>query len=145
MFTIAAQRNLSRAEDYFDEHLSVNDYYTNEDLRPSQWIGQGAEQLGLRQGQSVTREAFRALCRNNHPETGQRLTQRQNEQGKRRIFYDFVCSPPNSVSILAVCLNDQRLVTAHEEAARAALRELERFACTRVRRSNKQEDRQTGN
>ncbi|MCI0534346.1 MAG: relaxase domain-containing protein [Verrucomicrobiales bacterium] len=145
MFTVVAQRSLSRAEDYFDEHLSVNDYYTKEALRPSQWIGQGVEQLGLQQGQVVTRGAFRALCENVRPQTGQRLTQRQNGQGNRRIFYDFVCSPPKSVSILAVCMNDQRLGTAHEEAAKVALRELETFASTRVRRSCRQEDRPTGN
>ena len=73
MFTVATQRDLSRAKEYFDEHLSVNDYYTAEDLRPSQWIGRGAEQLGLQQGQTVTREVFRALCDNLHPQTGQRL------------------------------------------------------------------------
>ena len=109
MFTVATQRDLKRAEEYFDEHLSVNDYCTAEELRPSQWIGSGAERWGLQQGQRVTREAFRALCENVHPETGTHPTQRQNEQGKRRIFYDFVCSPPKSVSILTVCLNDQRL------------------------------------
>jgi conjugative relaxase-like TrwC/TraI family protein len=145
MFTVAVQRDLSRAQEYFDEHLSVNEYYTAEDLRPTQWIGLGTQRLGLQAGQPVTRAAFRALCENAHPETGQRLTQRQNEKGKRRIFYDFVCSPPKSVSILAVCLNDQRLVTAHEEAAQVALRELENFASTRVRRSSPHQDRQTGN
>ena len=145
MFTVATQRVLKRAEEYFDEHLSVNDYYTAEELRPSQWIGRGTEQLGLQQGRQVTREAFRALCENLHPETDQRLTQRQKEQGKRRIFYDFVCSPPKSVSILAVCLNDQRLITAHEQAGQVALRELETFASTRVRQSGQDSDRRTGN
>ena len=33
MFTVATQRNLSRAKDYFKEHLSVNDYYTAEEFR----------------------------------------------------------------------------------------------------------------
>ena len=35
MFTVAAQGNLKRAEEYFDEHLSVNDYYTADELRPN--------------------------------------------------------------------------------------------------------------
>ena len=96
MFTVAAQRSSSRAEDYFDEYLSVNDYSETKDLRPGQWIDQGAEHLGLRQGQVVTREVFSALCENTDPPTRQRLTQRQNEQGKRRICYDFACSPSES-------------------------------------------------
>ena len=35
MFTLAAQRNLKRAKECFDEHLSVNDYYIAEELSPN--------------------------------------------------------------------------------------------------------------
>jgi len=49
------------------------------------------------------------------------------------------------VSVLAVTLADERLVTAHEEAARIAFRELEAFAATRVRKQGNQKDRTTGN
>ena len=44
-----------------------------------------------------------------------------------------------------VTLADERLVTANEEAARMALRELETFAATRVRKQGNQKDRITGN
>jgi conjugative relaxase-like TrwC/TraI family protein len=61
------------------------------------------------------------------------------------VFYDFTCSAPKSVSVLAVTLADERLVTAHEEATRIAFRELETFAATRVRKQGNQKDRITGN
>ncbi len=143
MFTVVAQKNLGDAESYFDEHLSQNDYYAAGEIRPGQWIGAGAERLGLKG--EVTREQFHALCENQNPETGERLTQRQLKEGQRRVFYDFTCSAPKSVSVLAVTMDDDRLVTAHEEAARLAFRELETFAATRVRKQGNQKGRITGN
>ena len=143
MFTVVAQKNVGNAESYFDEHLSQNDYYAAGEIRPGQWIGAGAEKLGLKS--EVTREQFHALCENRNPETKERLTQRQLKEGQRRVFYDFTCSAPKSVSVLAVTLADERLVTAHEEATRIAFRELETFAATRVRKQGNQKDRITGN
>jgi conjugative relaxase-like TrwC/TraI family protein len=143
MFTALAHKNLADAEKYFDEHLAQNDYYAVGEIRPGQWVGIGAERLGLKE--KVMREQFCALCENRHPETGERLTQRQQKEGQRRVFYDFTCSAPKSVSVLAVTLEDQRLIEAHEEAARIAFRELETFAAARVRKQGGQKDRTTGN
>ena len=36
---------------------------------------------------------------------GERLTQRQQKEDQRRVFYDFTCSAPKSVSVLAVTLD----------------------------------------
>ena len=47
MFTAVAHKNLADAEKYFDEHLAQNDYYAAGEIRPGQWIGAGAERLGL--------------------------------------------------------------------------------------------------
>lgn len=143
MFTAVAQKNLTDAESYFDEHLTQNDYYAAGEIRPGQWIGAGTERLGLKN--EVTREQFHALCKNRNPNDGERLTQRQQKEDKRRVFYDFTCSAPKSVSVLAVTLDDERLVTADEEATRIAFRELETFAATRVRKQGNQRDRTTGN
>jgi len=142
MFTAVAQKSLADAEKYFDEHLEQNDYYAAGEIRPGQWIGAGADRLGLKQ--NVSREQFHALCENQNPLDGERLTQRQKKEDKRRVFYDFTCSAPKSVSVLAVTLNDERLVVAHEESARIAFRELETFAATRVRKQGNQRDRTTG-
>src|SRR5687768_5648129 len=145
MFTAVAHKNLGSAESYFVEHLSQNDYYAAEEIRPGEWIGIGAERLGLSLGNAVSRERFCALCENLHPETGKRLTERQNAQGQRRVFFDFTCSAPKSVSVLAVTLDDQRLVDAHERSAKIAFKELETFAATRVRKHGSQRDRTTSN
>lgn len=143
MFTAVAQKNLAGAESYFDEHLAQNDYYAAGEIRPGEWIGMGAERLGL--NQTVTREQFHALCENKNPHDNKRLTLRQEKTNQRRVFYDFTCSAPKSVSVLAVTLDDQRLVEAHEAATRIAFRELETFAATRVRKRGNQLDRTTGN
>ena len=145
MFSAVAHKNLAAAEGYFVEHLSQNDYYAAGEIRPGQWIGIGAERLGLTAGPELTREQFCALCENQHPQTRERLTQRQNSPGQRRVFFDFTCSAPKSVSVLAVTLDDLRLVEAHSQAANVALRELESFAATRVRKAGNQRDRTTGN
>ena len=135
MFSAVAHKNLADAESYFDEHLAQNDYYAAGEIRAGQWIGAGAERLGL--GQAVTREQFHALCENQNPNDGERLTPRQLKEDKRRVFYDFTCSPPKSVSVMAVTLDDQRLVEAHEAAAGLAFRELENYAATRVRKQGR--------
>jgi conjugative relaxase-like TrwC/TraI family protein len=143
MFTAKPQKNRASATEYFDEHLAQNDYYSEGQKQAGYWIGQGAQRLGLKEGESVNRDAFLRLCDNQHPDTGQKLTPVQLSE--RRVFFDFTCSAPKSVSILAVTMNDQRLVQAHSEAAALALKELETFAGTRVRKDGAMTDRTTGN
>jgi conjugative relaxase-like TrwC/TraI family protein len=144
MFTGKPQKHRAAATTYFDEHLSHNDYYTQTETQAGQWIGVGCERLGLQPGEVVTRDAFLKLCDNLHPDTGQQLTQTTIKD--RRIFFDFQCAPPKSVSILAVTMNDQRIIEAHKEASTLALRELERFAATRIRKGGiEDKDRLTGN
>jgi len=142
MFTAKPQKNRNAATTYFDEHLSHNDYYTQQETQAGYWIGAGAEKLGLKSGETVTREAFLRLCDNLHPVDGMKLT--QVHAADRRIFFDFTCSAPKSVSILAVTMDDKRMVEAHREAAAVAMRELEAFAGTRVRKAGAMEDRTTG-
>ena len=84
MFTAVAHKNLADAESYFDEHLAQNDYYAAGEIRPGQWIGAGAERLGL--NNAVTREQFHALCENQNPNDGERLTQRQEERTNGACF-----------------------------------------------------------
>ena len=89
MFTAVAHKNLADAESYFDEHLAQNDYYAAGEIRPGQWIGAGAERLGLKD--NVTREQFHALCENQNPQNDERLTQRTIE-GRTSAGY-FSISP----------------------------------------------------
>ena len=145
MFSGIPQKNIAVAKEYFDEHLSHNDYYTQGEVQRGQWIGEGVWKLGLHQGQNVTREQFMALCDNLNPETGKLLTQRLKAEGERRVFFDFTCSAPKSVSIMAVTMNDSRIIEAHQEAAKLAAKELEHFAGTRIRKNGADDDRNTGN
>jgi conjugative relaxase-like TrwC/TraI family protein len=142
VFTGVPQKDKAVAKSYFDEHLSHNDYYTQGEVEVGRWIGMGAERLGLIEGQPVDREAFMRLCDNLHPSTGILLTQRMNAE--RRVFFDFTCSAPKSVSIMAVTMNDERILRAHQLAARSATKELAAFAATRIRKQGSMDDRFTG-
>jgi conjugative relaxase-like TrwC/TraI family protein len=156
MLATKAQYSLRDAKRYFQEHLSAGDYYSENQAIAGQWIGKGAEALGLSKITNV--EEFLRLCENLHPLTGQRLTLRhkttrheigldgtEHESANRRVFYDFTFSPPKSVSIAALVGDDTRIVKAHEQAAAAALGQLESFASTRVRKKGVYADRTTGN
>src|SRR6266516_1081721 len=103
MVTAKAQLNLRSAQNYFQEHLAVGDYYEQGQKVSGEWIGEGAKRLEL--SGVVRSEEFLALCGNQHPQTGERLTQRLNsmrrskgqETANRHIFYDFTFSPPKLV------------------------------------------------
>lgn len=152
MLSPKTQTNLKNAKGYFEEHLSVGDYYAENERVQGEWLGKGAELLNL--AGAVTRDEFLALCDNQHPQSGELLTQRRNsvrrssdetEVANRRVFYDFTFSPPKSVSVAALVAGDERIVTAHKEAVKLALMELEQFACVRVRSKKSNTDRRTGN
>lgn len=150
MLSAKPQMNLANAREYFREHLRTGDYYSASQQVAGEWIGQGAAKLGL---SGVVKEAdFLALCEGRHPETGARLTARLNgnrqEEGRsvanRRVFYDFTLSPPKSVSVVAL-VQDDRILAVHDRAVKETMRELERFAETRVRIGGANTERITGN
>ncbi len=151
MVTAKTQYNLKNAREYFEEHLCVGDYYDEGQRVAGEWIGAGAERLGL--SGKVRAEDFLRLCENQHPSTGEKLTQRQNttrtEAGEnaanRRIFFDFTFSPPKSVSIAGFLGEDERIIQAHARAVQAALKEYESFAATRVRAGGARSERLTRN
>jgi conjugative relaxase-like TrwC/TraI family protein len=151
VLTAKTQYNLKNAREYFEEHLSVGDYYDEGQRVAGEWFGLSAERLGL--SAKVREDDFLRLCENQHPVTGETLTQRLNttrtESGEnaanRRIFYDFTFSPPKSVSLAAFIGRDERILEAHARAVKTAFREFERFAATRVRTGGAQNDRLTGN
>jgi conjugative relaxase-like TrwC/TraI family protein len=152
MVTAKTQYNLKNAKEYFEEHLCVGDYYAEGQRVTGQWVGLGAARLGLTR--TVGAEAFLRLCENRHPASGETLTQRLNttrkdeagdKKANRRIFYDFTFSPPKSVSVAALVGADHRILEAHAQAVRSALKEFEAFATTRVRIGKADCDRSTGN
>lgn len=149
--TAKTQHNLNNAQSYFAEHLTVGDYYQEGQKVAGEWFGVGAQSLGL--SGKIRQADFLALCENQNPQSGKTLTQRTNsvrEQdgataANRRIFYDFTFSPPKSVSILALLVDDKRIVEAHKRAVQIALTEYESFAATRVRKDEANNSRMTGN
>ena len=74
MFTSAKIRNGST---YLENHLSANDYYAKGERVTGEWVGKGAESLGL--SGEVRPEDFEALRVNLRPGTGERLTPRTKE------------------------------------------------------------------
>ncbi len=53
MLTTKSQKNRPAAEQYFDEHLTHNDYYSQGDIRPGLWIGQKLDRFDLKEGEAV--------------------------------------------------------------------------------------------
>lgn len=148
MITACPQNNLKNAKSYFREHLGHGDYYSASQTVGGVWFGKGAERLGLVPGQAVAEEAFLRLCDNLHPITAERLTVRQRsarrDKVNRRVFFDFVTSPPKSVSIMALVVGDPRIVEAHSVSSWVALQQMEQVAATRVRKGSQVQERVTG-
>jgi len=151
MVTAKAQYNLKNAQEYFEEHLCVGDYYAEGQRVSGEWLGIGAQRLGL--AGNLRADEFLRLCENRRPDSGEALTPRMNttrlENGQsvanRRIFYDFTFSPPKSVSLAGFIGKDERILEAHGRAVKAAMREFEAFAATRIRGRGVESDRFTGN
>lgn len=130
-------------ETYLGTYLCPNDYYSEREAISGQWIGKGAERLGLAGKITGDDQAFENLRCNRLPDGSGKLTARD---GKDRIsFYDFQCSSPKSVSIMGATMGDQRLVAAHDEAVGVAFRELERFAACQNNSRIDRMNRITGN
>jgi len=62
---------------YLKNHLRANDYYSKGERVSGEWVGLGAEKLGL--SGEVTPEQFEALRSNHHPLNGEQLTPRTKE------------------------------------------------------------------
>ena len=74
MLTAKTQYNLTNAREYFEEHLGVGDNYDEGQRVSGQWIGLATEQLDV--SGNVRADDFLRLCENQHPATGETLTQR---------------------------------------------------------------------
>ena len=120
MFTMARIKAIrGKGKEFFLNHLSCNDYYSEKERMAGVWHGRLAEDFG------GDIQSFSA----GYPVTHQKLTQRTVAGGIR--FYDFQCSAQKSVSVMS--LFDQRLIEAHRRSVAFAMKELERFAAVRIR------------
>jgi conjugative relaxase-like TrwC/TraI family protein len=118
-----------KAETYYQEKYTQDDYYTEEQRITGQWFGKGADALGLHD--DVTLETFRAVLNGRDPRTGEVLVPPATT-GKRRAAWDAVFNAPKSVSLQVLIGGDERLREAHRHAVQHALTELERYIQSRV-------------
>jgi conjugative relaxase-like TrwC/TraI family protein len=123
MFTMAKIRD---GGTYLERHLAANDYYCENESVTGNWIGRGAQRLGLQGEIHAGDRSFEDLRNNRVPDSTEKLTPR--DSAGRIKFYDFQCSAQKSVSVMAVTLGDTRLLEAHDTAAKFAFAELEKFA-----------------
>jgi conjugative relaxase-like TrwC/TraI family protein len=115
---------------YYEQSVAQgqDDYYSGRGEAPGEWLGAGAEELGLRG--RVSAGQFNALLEGADPRAmGERLRAGNSEPSI--AAFDLTFSAPKSVSVLfavAPAEISAQLVAAHEEAVRAALGYLEREA-----------------
>src|SRR5450755_948309 len=152
MLTIAKIKNGAG----YKQHVSNNDYYEEGKPVPGQWMGHGAEKLGLTG--EVDLDHFKAVGEGRDPKTREPLRQRKNvdrlrsreidgkqivEEYKAVNFYDCTISAPKDVSILAMI--DPRVAQWHREAALETARRIESGALAAVRKGGVCESRVTSN
>jgi conjugative relaxase-like TrwC/TraI family protein len=137
MLNVTAQKSSEAAKSYF----AKSDYYSEGQELVGNWGGKGSILLGL--FGEVDRKAFENLCDNLDPRTQKPLT--PITRGNRRTGYDFTWSAPKSVSVVHAMTGDERIVQAFRDSIDDTMSEMETDMQTRVRKSNAQQDRTTGN
>jgi conjugative transfer relaxase protein TraI len=127
MLSTSVIKNASEASHYFS---ATDNYYTREEgMEQSEWLGRGAEKLGL--SGEVDHERFTALLEGKLP-NGELLGKVVDGKIKHRAGWDLTFSAPKSVSILALIGGDKRLVEAHRVSVKAALGHIEK-GCSQAR------------
>jgi conjugative relaxase-like TrwC/TraI family protein len=130
---------------YYEQQVAQgrDDYYSGRGEAPGDWVGAGAEALGL--SGRVSGEQFGALIAGMDPRKPA-VVLRASAGAPRVAALDLTFSAPKSVSVLAAIAPDdvaRELVLAHEEAVRGALSYLEDTAVL-VRRGHGGERVQPG-
>src|ERR1700686_2582334 len=118
MLRINQQRSAFGAKSYFNEGLAREDYYTRDEIL-GRWYGKGADRLGLNGPE--TKDAFHALCDNQNPVSGQKLTCRTKDN--RSVAYDFTFNAPKSLSVLYSLTKNQKLLDALRDSVRDTMQE----------------------
>jgi len=141
MLSITALKSVTQALTYYQK----DNYYTKEmaDIEESTcWSGSGAQKLGL--NGPVIFDDFKALLQGKLPDGTQlgwdeKATTEYNaanpdkKRSAHRPGYDLTFSAPKSASLLALCADDERIITAHQSAVDYALTYMEKNAAiTRI-------------
>ncbi len=130
------------------KYYTVGDYYAKSADEPSEWVGAGAEKLGLdaggsrsgadkpaeKENASVTRQKLESMLKGETSDGKKAAWQASAKNAeKHRPGWDFTLSAPKSVSVAAILGGDERLIEAHRESAKEAIQFLERYAYARLR------------
>jgi len=138
------------SEEYYSEGQSkeVNsnelNYYSEKDQIIGKWGGAGAEKLGLTG--DIQKKDFADMCDNLNPQTGKKLTSRNDTD--RTVGYDFTFNASKSVSLVYSFANDadkKEILKAFQNSVRETMTEIETGMQARVRDKGKNENRETGN
>jgi len=108
----------------------AEDYYSGEGEAPGQWLGDGAEGLGL--SGAVEPDQLIAMLTGLNPATGEPLGLRQVSGRGPVPGFDVTFSAPKSVSLLWALGGPEvgaEVAAAHDAAVRASLDYLQRHAC----------------
>lgn len=136
MLSVANVRSASGAASYF----AADNYYASADAdRSGQWVGSGADALGL--SGAVDATVFDKLLKGELPD-GTRV----GHENQHRAGTDLTFSLPKSWSVLALVGGDKRIIEAYREAVVETLQWAERNAAeTRLVENGKVRTVQTGN
>ena len=147
MLRVTPSQSANAAIKYFDEGLKRDDYYLKGEEVKANWLGKGAERLGLSPTSGsgkVERDDFAALARNRDPETGKRLTPRDKKD--RRPGYDATLTAWKTVSVMDALYGCSDMREAFWRAGdRMMTQKAEAEMHTRVRKNGQDRDRVTGN
>ena len=113
-------------------YYTQGDYYEKDGSEPTEWGGCGAAALGLIG--SVDAGTFKALLAGSLPE-GHSIGWKRSGKD-HRPGYDLTFSAPKGVSIMATVGGDTRLIEAHHNAVKEALKFAETYAHVRQRLSD---------
>ena len=142
MLRVTPSQSANAAIKYFDEGLKRDDYYLKGEEVKANWLGTGAERLGL--SGNVERDDFVALVRNRDPETGKRLTPRDKKD--RRPGYDATLTAWKAVSVMDALYGSSDMREAFWRVGDEMMTEkAEPEMYTRVRVKGQDHDRVTGN
>jgi conjugative relaxase-like TrwC/TraI family protein len=136
MLRVIPTQSAVQAKSYYTH----SDYYTEDQELLGLWRGKGAERLGL--AGLVEKEYFDALCDNRHPQSGERITQRN--RSNRTVGYDFNFHAPKSLSLLNALMDNGEIMKAFQDSVDETMRLIEADAQARVRKDGVYQDRKTG-
>jgi len=124
MMTVAPVASAADAAGYYS---SKDNYYFLDDM-PTQWMGEGARELGL-EG-PVDLDTFTGILHGNLP-NGVMLGKEVQGANVHRPGHDFTFSAPKSVSMLILAGGDKRLLEAHHDAVKETLAIMEQTVSAR--------------